>query len=193
MRRLAEGERVVLDVRPHWKFLVGPAAAVVAVTAGALAAVVVGVPGWAHWVAAAAVVAAVVWLVGRYLRWVTTRLVVTDRRIMERRGVIGRTGREIPLSALSDIGYRQGLVDRLIGCGDVLIESAGRDSQEVFPDLAHPARIQSRIYDLLQRSRSGAGGDSIPAQIDQLDQLRQRGVITEAEFAAKKAELLDRL
>lgn len=195
VKGLADGETVVLDVRPHWKFLVGPAAAVVVVTAGALVAIVAGVPGWVHWVAAAAVVATVAWLIGRYLRWVTTRLIVTDRRIMERRGILGRSGREIPLSALTDIGYRQGLADRLIGCGDVLIESAGRDSQEVFPDLGRPAHVQSEIYELMQRNRPGGAPApaSIPDQIDQLDRLRRRGVISEAEFAAKKAELLNRL
>jgi uncharacterized membrane protein YdbT with pleckstrin-like domain len=195
VKGLAEGETIVLDVRPHWKFLVVPAATVVVVTAGAIAAVVVGVPRWVHWVAAAAVLAALLWLVARYLGWVTTRLIVTDRRIIERRGIIGRSGREIPMAALSDIGFRQGLLDRVIGCGDVLIESAGRDSQEVFPDLGRPAHLQSEIYAQMQRSRAApsAAQASIPEQIDQLDRLRQRGVISEAEFAAKKADLLNRL
>ncbi len=94
----------------------------------------------------AALALAVGWLVGRYLRWVTTRLVVTSVRIVERRGILGRSGREIPLNALTDIGYHQSIFERIIGAGDVLIESAGRDSQEVFPDLPHPAAIHNEIY-----------------------------------------------
>jgi membrane protein YdbS with pleckstrin-like domain len=197
VRGLADGEVLVLDVRPHWKFLVGPAALLLAVVAGAVAALVVGVPGWVHWVVAAAIVVVAVWLLARYLRWLTTRLALTDRRIMERRGILGRTGREIPLGALSDIGFRQSFFDRLIGCGDVLIESAGREGHEVFPDLSHPARVQNEIYLQMQGARvnfgAAPGPPSIPDQIDQLDRLRQRGVITEAEFETKKAELLDRL
>ena len=193
MKGLADGETTVLDIRPHWKFLAGPALLVMVVTVAAVVVVFEGAPSWSHWVAAGAVLASVLWLVARYLRWATTRLIVTDRRVMERRGIFGRSGREIPLSALTDIGFRQSLLDRLIGCGDVVIESAGREGQEVFSDLGHPAHIHAEIYDLMQRNRTGAPAPSIPEQIDQLDRLRQRGVITEAEFTAKKTQLLNRL
>jgi membrane protein YdbS with pleckstrin-like domain len=193
VKGLADGENMVLDIRPHWKFLAAPTALVVGVTAAAVVVVAEREPAWSHWVAAVAVLAAVVWLLVRYLKWATTRLVVTDRRVMERRGILRRSGREIPLSALSDIGFRQSILDRLIGCGDVVMESAGREGQEVFVDLGHPARIHAEIYDLMQQYRTGATPASIPDQIEQLDRLRRRGVITEAEFAAKKTQLLNRI
>jgi uncharacterized membrane protein YdbT with pleckstrin-like domain len=186
---------VVVDVRPHWWFLAGPVAVLAAVIGGSVAAIVAGVPGWVKWILLVVLVVAVGWMVGRYLRWYTTRLIVTSTRIIDRRGILRRSGREIPLTALSDIGYRQTIFDRVIGAGDVVIESAGRDGQEVFPDLRHPARIQNEIYSQMQRNRPGSAPapTSIPDQIDQLDRLRQRGVITDDEFAAKKADLLKRL
>lgn len=201
--RLADGEIVVVDVRPHWWFLAGPVAALAAVIAGAVTALVEGVASWVDWLTVAALVAAGLWLLVRYARWATTRLVVTNMRIMQRRGLLSRVGREIPLGALTDIGYRQSLFERLIGAGDVLVESAGRDGHEVFGDLPRPAAIHNEIYAQLDRrgrwvdggwpDGAAVGSPSIPEQIDQLDQLRRRGAITEAEFAAKKAELLDRL
>ena len=196
MKGLAGGESVVIDVRPHWWYLAGPTTLLVLVVAGGVAALVESAPTWANWVVVVALVAAVLWMAVRYVRWATTHLILTTSRIVERRGVLGRTGREIPLTALSDIGYRQSFFDRIIGAGDVVIESAARDGQEVFPDLPRPATIQNEIYAQMDRRQRGAAapvGPSIPEQIDQLDQLRQRGVISEAEFAAKKAELLDRL
>lgn len=201
MKRLAQGETVVVDVRPHWWYLAGPVVVLALVIAGAVAALVESVPGWADWIMVAVLAVAALWLVGRYLRWVTTRLVVSNSRIIERRGIFGRTGREIPLTALTDIGYRQSIFERIIGAGDVIIESAGRDGQEVFPDLPHPAAIHNEIYAQLQNryysgpgpSASSAPGATIPEQIDQLDQLRRRGVISEREFETKKAELLDRM
>lgn len=183
-----------MEVRPHWWYLAGPVAALAAVIAGAIAALVQHVAGWADWVLLGVLGLAALWLVGRYLRWVTTRLVVTSSRIVDRRGILGRTAREIPLSAVADIGYHQSIFERLIGAGDVLIESAGHDGREVFPDLPRPAAIHNEIFSCMQRYRGGyQGAPSIPEQIDQLDQLRRRGVISEAEFAAKKADLLDRL
>lgn len=197
MKRLVEGESVVVDVRPHWWYLAGPVVVLAVVIAGAVTALVESAPTWADWLVVAALAVAALWLVGRYLRWVTTRLIVTTTRIIERRGIMGRSGREIPLNALTDIGYHQSIFERIIGAGDVLIESAGRDSQEVFPDLPHPAAIHNQIYAQMQ-ARLTPGGmapapPSIPDQIDQLDQLRRRGVITDEEFAAKKADLLGRL
>lgn len=197
VRRLAEGENVVVDVRPHWWYLAGPIAVLAAVIAGAVAALVESAPGWAKWLVVAALGMSALWLVARYLRWTTTRLIVTSSRIIERKGILGRSGREIPLAALTDIGYHQSIFERLIGTGDVVIESAGRDGREVFSDIPHPAAVHNEIYAQMQPRRPGPGGlaasPSIPEQIDQLDQLRRRGVLTDEEFERKKAELLDRL
>lgn len=194
MKQLASGETVVVEVRPHWWYLAGPITVLAAVIAGGITALVEHVPGWVDWIVVAVLVLAALWMIGRYLRWVTTRLIVTSTRIIDRRGILGRSAREIPLSAVTDIGYHQSIFERVIGAGDVLIESAGRDGQEVFPDLPHPAAIHNEIYAQMQRNRTGGPPPaSIPEQIDQLDQLRRRGVLTDAEFEAKKADLLGRL
>lgn len=195
MKHLARDETVFVDVRPHWWYLAGPVALLALVLVGAVAALVEGVPGWTHWLIAATLIVAGGWLVGRYLRWRTTRLLVTSTRIVERRGILGRMGREIPLAALTDIGYRQTIFERVIRCGDVVIESAGRDGQEVFADLPNPQAIHNEIYAHLP-NRGGTGSPAtpnIPQQIDQLDQLRRRGVISDEEFEAKKAQLLERM
>ncbi len=198
-RLLNPGEKVLVDVRPHWWYLAGPVSLLVLVIAGAIAAFVESVPKWVSWIVLVALALSVMWLAGRYVRWVTSRLIVTDARVIERRGIVARSGREIPLNALTDIGYRQSIFERVIGAGNVILESAGRRSQEVFPDLPNPAYIHNVIFRQMQANRlssvAGAGSspDSIPSQIEQLDQLRRRGLITDAEFEAKKVELLDRL
>lgn len=188
---------MVVEVRPHWWYLASPVAALAAVIVGSGFGWAESMPGLADWVAAAALVVSTVWLLGRYVRWANTRLVVTTSRVMERKGVLGRSGREIPVAALTNIEYHQSLFERLIGTGDLVLESAGRDGREVFPDLPQPEAIHDEIWAQADASRRGAAGPaapvSIPDQIDKLDQLRRRGVITEEEFAAKKAQLLDRL
>ena len=68
----------------------------------------------------------------------------------------GAPAAEIRLDSLTDISCSQSLTDRLLRCGDILLESPGRDSQEVFPDLPHPVSIQNEIYRLLDQRR-GAG------------------------------------
>jgi uncharacterized membrane protein YdbT with pleckstrin-like domain len=197
---LHDGEEVILDVRPHWWYLAAPVALLAALIAGAVMVAVHSVPPAVDWITIGALALAVIWLIGRYTRWVSTSLVVTTSRLIRRTGVLARSGREIPLAALTDISYHQRVLQRLIGAGDLLLESAGRQGQEVFPDLPRPARIQLVIATEVDRVRrqarpSAAAPEpwSIPTQIEQLDGLRRRGLITDDEFRAKKAELLNRL
>ncbi len=198
---LHDGEEVVLDVRPHWWYLAGPVVVLAAVIVAAVVVAVHSLPAAVDWVSIAALALAVIWLVARYARWVSTSLVVTTSRLIRRTGVLSRSGREITLAALTDVSYHQRLLQRVIGAGDLLLESAGRNGQEVFPDLPRPARVQLVIATEVDRARgqaatSGGAGPSrwsIPAKIEELDGLRRKGLITDAEFLAKKAQLLDRL
>ena len=107
------------------------------------------------------------WLGTRYVRWATTSFMVTNERLIIRRGILRRSWREILLDRLTDISCRQTLGDRLLGCGDILLESPGRDGQEVFPGLPHPLRIQKEIYRLINERRlavpTGGGGPSANA------------------------------
>jgi membrane protein YdbS with pleckstrin-like domain len=188
------GEQLVVDVKPHWWVMVMPVGLTCAVIAGAVASLVVGAPRSAKWIVLVVLVGSLGWLAIRYARWSSTRLVVTDRRVAERRGLLRREIREIPVAALSDLGYRQGIVERALGIGDLVLESSG-GGREVFEDLPHPEAIHNEIYRQLESwgRAPGSRALSVPEQIDQLDRLRQRGVISDAEFQAKKAQLLDRL
>src|ERR1700689_656800 len=155
-KSLNPGEQLAIDVRPHWKYLAGPIFAVAVVVVGSVVALVEDVPHWAEIALAVLLVLCLVWLLGRYIKWVTTSFVVTTERLILRKGVLHRTVREILLDRLTDITYNQTLFDRILGCGDILLESPGRDSQEVFPDLPHPVRIQNEIYRLINERRPGA-------------------------------------
>jgi membrane protein YdbS with pleckstrin-like domain len=202
-RLLRPGEEVVLDVRPQGWVLVPRGLLALLVLAGAVAAQVAGVSSFAAWALVVLLAVSLGWLVIGYLRWITTSFVLTTDRLVHRSGILSRHSREIPLEHLSDISYRQRLLERVVGIGDLVLESAGRDSTETFVGLPRPARIQREIHRQLElgrlRAAAGAGGGSgypvltIPEQIEQLAGLARRGVLTDAEFQAKKAELLDRL
>ena len=199
---LNDGEDVVLDLRPHWWFLSGPVAAVVAAL---ILFVVLQTKTDSDAVTIASlvpIVLAALWLAGRYARWTTTNFVVTTDRLIYRSGVLSKQGKEIPLERLNDISFHQGIFERVIGAGDLLIESGGERGQQAFADIRRPALVQNEIYrqieaaqerDARRFSGRGGGSVSIPEQIDKLDDLRRRGVISQAEFDAKKTKLLDQL
>lgn len=195
---LLEGEDVVLDLHPHWWFFVAPVAALVVIVPAAVA--LRGVHEVLLAVLLVLVVACLLWLAVRYARWATTNFVVTTERLIYREGVLAKRGKEIPLERLNDIAVTQTLFERLLGAGDVTIESGGERGQQVFTDIPKPFLVQNVIYGEIERAGArdaerwgGRRELSIPEQLEKLDELRRRGVITQAEFDAKKTQLLERM
>jgi uncharacterized membrane protein YdbT with pleckstrin-like domain len=201
---LHEHEELVLDLRPHWWFMAEP-------TAALLGSVIVGiflltVDWWdfLKWIAVLAIVGCLVWFGLRYLKWTSTNFVVTTDRVVFRVGVIAKKGIEIPLERVNTVFFHQGIFERMIGAGDIAIESGGETGKETFSDIRKPSAVQNEIYKQMElnNNRMYTGGAatqpaaptaSVPDQINQLDDLRKRGVISEAEFQAKKDELLKRM
>jgi uncharacterized membrane protein YdbT with pleckstrin-like domain len=196
---LNENEDVILDLHPHWWYFVKPIVAVLASSVAAVLLARVDVE-YVWLVGAALVVLALLWFGVRYLKWVTTNFCLTTDRLIQRSGVLGKHGREIPLERINDITVNQSLFERIIRAGDIMIESGGERGQQVLSDLPDPFRIQNAIYSEIERAQArdadrmaGRRELSVPEQLEKLDELRQRGVISNAEFDAKKAQLLDRM
>ena len=141
---LNEGEDIVLDLRPHWFVLVKPVAVVLLLSAGAL--LTHSVKLYVPLVLAGLDVLALLWFLKVYAVWATTSFAVTTDRLISRGGVLSKHGREIPLERLNDISFSQGIFERMIGAGDLMIESGGERGQETFPDIPHPSKVQNIIY-----------------------------------------------
>ncbi len=159
------------------------------------------------------------WWAIRFAKWKNTNFVVTSDRVVFRTGVLSKKGIEIPLERINTVTFSQSIFERLIGAGDLGIESASRDGSERFNDVRKPSAVQNEIYRQMERNNAKTYGGiqavnaatqaaqaaaasvaqgqhrpaSIPEQLQQLDELRQKGVITQAEFDAKKTELLRRM
>jgi len=198
-RLLNEGEDVVAELHPHWWVFAKPAVTVLLLFILAVVAQNV-VNSTAGMVVAALGLAALLWLGARYLQWATTVFVITTDRLILRSGVLAKSGKEIPLERVNDIAVNQTFFERIIGSGDVTIESGGERGQQVFTDIPKPFLVQNVIYTEMERSAardarraSGTRELSIPEQLEKLDELRQRGVISQAEFDAKKTQLLERM
>jgi uncharacterized membrane protein YdbT with pleckstrin-like domain len=201
-----EGETVALDLHPHWWYfskhiLTGIPLFLALIGVLTLSGSVQAVAGWA-WAILAVIWA--VWLATKYVQWQYTHFVVTDDRVIFRTGMLSKHGVEIPLERINNINFDQRIFERLIGAGDLDIESAGREGQSHFEDVRHPDGVQQEIYRQMEVNaketaswsapRAPAGdGTNIPEQIEQLAALRDKGHITAEEFEIKKAALLDRM
>jgi uncharacterized membrane protein YdbT with pleckstrin-like domain len=210
-RLLNEGEDLTLDLRPHWWFFANHIFTGVPLLV-ALLLIQSETHGDArrllYWVWGVLALIWAGWLGLEYLKWNFTHFVVTSDRVLYRTGVLSKRGVEIPLERVSNINFKQTIWERAIGAGDLNIESAGRDGQSTFNDVRHPEAVQQELYRQMEqyaRKRAGwsqtptaapapaAHGATIPEQLEQLAGLRDRGVISAAEFEAKKAQLLERM
>jgi len=167
---LNPGEDIVVDVRPHWSFLGRPLIAVVVVLAGAIVAVTRHASRALDDVLAVLVVLSLLWLVGRYARWATTAMILTNERLVQRRGVLSRRVRELPLAQIGEVDCRR----------------------RVFEHLPRPNGIVKELHrqiDLAGRARWG-GADSVAEQLGKLEDLRRRGSISQVEFDEHRERLL---
>ncbi len=163
---LGEGEHVVLSTRTHWKALVLPA--LVLIVACGLAGFLVAIlpDGSAHtilmWLIIAIAVLVIVWFSVRpFLVWLTASYTITNRRLINRRGVINRVGTDIPLYRINDVRSERGLTDRMLGCGTLIISAASDLGTSVLPDVPRVEQVQLAINELLfpESSRRGDEGD----------------------------------
>jgi uncharacterized membrane protein YdbT with pleckstrin-like domain len=206
-RLLNEGEEIALDLKPHWWFFAQHI--VTGVPLLVLFALILSTAGDTQrnllWVWLVVAIAWAIWLLFKYVSWFFTQFVVTTDRVIYRTGALSKHGVEIPLDRISNINFHQRIFERLIGAGDLEIESAGQDGESKFSDVRHPDAVQQEIYRQAEanaRKRAAwTRGDApaapaektIPEQLEQLASLRDRGIITPTEFEAKKAQLLERM
>lgn len=150
---LAPDEELILHTHPHWKMLLGPITTLVVATA------VAGFLGGLVWRAVdpgirsvLLIVILAVWLallawrcVGPVLSWKTTHFIVTDRRVLVREGIVTHSGIDIPMSRISSVQFRHGLIDRMFGTGELIIGSSSEEPLE-YADIPRVEQVHALLY-----------------------------------------------
>ena len=126
--------------------------------------------------------------------------VLTTDRLITRGGIFAKHSKEIPLESVNDVAFNQSVIERMLGAGDLMIESAGTRGQNRIENVRNPEQVQLAIFKEIESNtartmqpRAPEPVKDIPAQIEALDRLRDQGALTREEFESKKAELLKRL
>jgi len=170
-RLLNPDEDIVFDLHPHWKALVIPTllapVIVFAATFGAGKIPEGDNQGTLRAVVALLAVIAFVWLVvAPYVKWMTTHFVLTTRRVLMREGLIARKGRDIPIFRINDVTFEHTVLERILGAGTLVVESAGERGQVTLSDIPHVEDVQRQIYSLIDaddaRRRTSPGPDPAP-------------------------------
>ncbi|MGN6088264.1 MAG: PH domain-containing protein [Actinomycetes bacterium] len=150
-RALGEDEEVVLSLRPHWKEVL-PAALVLLLTAPVASYAAAAIPDSRAQtflrlvVLVVEVVVLLRWSVWPFLRWVTTTYALTTERLITREGVFSRRGRDMPLRRVNDVAFSHSLLERMLGCGTLIVESGGERGQLLLRDVPHVEHVQREVY-----------------------------------------------
>jgi uncharacterized membrane protein YdbT with pleckstrin-like domain len=197
-RLLGDHETVTVEVHPHWWFLSTPTVfLVLSIAAGIATLRLTDVDTTARTVAGWGVIGALAlsatWLVVRYAKWSTTHFVITNRRIIFRTGLLAKRGIEIPVDRVNTVHFSQGVLERLVGAGDLLIESGGETGQQRFTDIRQPDRVQRVIHAEIEAHRRlppSGGEHDVADQLERLEAMLFRGSLTAEEFERQKRRLL---
>ncbi len=164
---LGEGEQVIVSTRTHWKALVVPVLIFI-LTCGLAGFLLAVLPsGNAHdvllWIVLGVAALVILWFTLRpLLVWLTASYTVTNRRLINRSGVFTRSGRDIPLHRINDVSYERDPLDRVLGCGTLVISDASEQGRSVLPDVPHVEKLQLVITDLLFGDPDDGDDDGAP-------------------------------
>jgi membrane protein YdbS with pleckstrin-like domain len=167
-RLLDDGEEVLVDLRPHWLFLFGPLVCTLVAVAAAVTVAVAfpKAPLAVAWLLAAAVALPALWLAFRLARWFATSLVVTSERLVLRTGVMTRDLVQIRLARIAEVHARQGLLQRLLGTGRLVVEVYDGARPLFIDDVRRPRALQRvinrRLDELAEPRDAGAAPPPAP-------------------------------
>jgi uncharacterized membrane protein YdbT with pleckstrin-like domain len=215
-RLLADHEDLVLDLRPHWIALVGPAFVLVLLIVAAIVLFAnFDPPAPVIWIAVlVGSVILIAYPVRAFLAWATSHFVVTTDRVIHRSGWLAKRSMEMPLERINDVTFTQTVLERLVGAGSLRIQSGSEYGQNHFRDIRNPEDVQKLIYEMSEANEARMRGGDAPEvgqggqartetiateegspldEIERLATLKERGLLSEEEFETQKRRLLGRL
>lgn len=213
---LNDHETIAADLRPHpWYFASSVCALIGAIILGVLVMAIPDPDSWVRTVfgplSLILIIATAVWVLSRFVGWLSTNFVVTSDRVIYRSGVLHKRGTEIPLERVNTVHFGQRLFERMLGTGDLTIESGATDGMQKFTDIRDPDHVQKLIHQQIELKRNrpaqaaayASSGDMTPpppgapvapadvaTQLEKLEGMLHRGTLTQAEFDAQKERLL---
>ena len=197
---LGQHERILLETRQHWFILLsnilleillivlllaGFTALTFAFPVAAIGFLLVFIP--------------IIGMVRDILMWYNRSYIVTNRRVIQISGVFDKNVIDSSLEKVNDVKMSQSFWGRLFDYGDIEILTASEIGVNLFKRISDPVRFKTAMLNAKEKlSFDDIGGkghieEDIPDLIEELDQLRKKGILTEEEFKKKKAELLAKM
>ena len=197
---LGENERILLITRQHWFVLFSAILAEILIT---LILIAVFILASIYYPLAAIgfvlVFLPLISMLRDILIWTNHEYLVTNRRVIQISGIFNKNVVDSSLEKVNDVKMAQSFFGRLFDYGDVEILTASEIGVNLFKRIGDPVKFKTAMLNAKEKlgfegsAAHAQSADNIPAMIAELDELRKKGIVTEAEFQAKKAELLKKM
>ncbi|MEO7047926.1 MAG: PH domain-containing protein [Ferruginibacter sp.] len=204
---LKPNEKVLLIIRHHWLKLAMPFSiwVLIAITCAMFLSVST---------AFLIILITALYPLGAYFIWVHNIWAVTNIRVIDEGGVFSRHAKESPLEKINNIEYSQSFWGRILGFGNVDIQTAAELGETNYEMIHHPKLLKDTIThaqeeykkmqlnnQATQLAKSFAENTAVynrqPSQqmiadeLQKLFDLLQRGAITQGEYDSQKGKLLN--
>jgi uncharacterized membrane protein YdbT with pleckstrin-like domain len=195
---LGKNEKIILIAHQHWLVLLEEIASELLLSL----AIIVLVIGLAIFFAPAllglvVLLAPLASLTRDVLKWLNREFVITNRRVIQLSGVLNKDVVDSSLEKVNDVMLDQSFLGRIFGYGDLEVLTASEIGVNKIRRISDPVRYKIALVNAKAQlegvAAASSAGNDVPALISQLDSLRQKGVITDAEFQEKKARLMARI
>lgn len=193
---LNQNEDLILDIHPHWWYFassVGILIPIVIAEVFIASKIDGGFWNFLPKVSAGVLALAVLWVGWKFLLWRSTHFAVTSYRVIYLSGFFSKQGIEIPIERVNNVNFKQSIIERILGAGDLLIESGGQDGQQRFSDIQRPQIVKKMLLEQVQLrvdSRTGIRSNDVATQLEKLEGLLQRGAVTREEFEQEKRKII---
>lgn len=197
---LADNERILMETHQHWfvlfnKIFLEIILIVIIIAASLFAAAYypIAIAGLAL------VLVPLAGMIKDIMVWRNQAYLVTTRRVIQIAGVLNKDVVDSSLEKVNDVKLSQSFFGRIFGYGDVEILTASELGVNLFHQIANPVEFKTEMLNAKERlgleeiGIAAQASEDIPTMIEKLDVLRRRGVLSEAEFQQKKAELLAKM
>jgi uncharacterized membrane protein YdbT with pleckstrin-like domain len=216
---LMPNEKMVLASNPHWFYFWKQVLAGFGLI-GLLLILWTVEADWVDtsigWITLIAFIVLLVNTIYEFVQWQTTRFAITDQRVAYQSGIFRRRGVSIPLNRINNVNFEQSFISRMLNNGVVTIESAGETGDSVFENIPDPENVRALIFAGVEADEQAdsdrdaaalakamqqhvpppppASSDkSAQERLAALDDLKAQGLVDDAEYAAKRQQILDEL
>jgi uncharacterized membrane protein YdbT with pleckstrin-like domain len=217
---LMPNEEMILASNPHWFYFWKQVLAGLGVFGLLLLMWTIDDIDWLDtflgWVTLIAFIVLILNVIFEFIQWQTTRFAITSERVAYQSGIVRRRGVSIPLNRINNVNFNQSMIARLLNNGVVTIESAGETGDSVFENIPNPEHVRTLIFaqveadeqrdsdrdaaslakamrDHVEPSAAAPAPPSVTERLAALDDLKEQGLVDDAEYATKRQQILDEL